>query len=229
MLTQKFGKKINYYLGASYRRKKLDKLQEKYKHIYHGDVLDIGGRDRGNFKKPKDRANKWIFADIEEKHHPDIVLNVSNMKNIGNETYDVVSAIELFEHVKNPEKGLSECYRVLKRDGALIISAPFLFCIHADPYDYQRWTKHKWKETLENIGFQIKYLESVGGYFTVLADTLKILNKSLPKFLNFFGFLFYPLFDIIVKLDNIKMVKKNKLLNNFTTGYFIIADKKINA
>ena len=100
----KLKKNIQYYFWASYRRKILDELLEKNKHYYKGIVLDIGGRDRGKFKKPKDKVKKWIFADIEEKHKPDIVLDVANMKDIKDESIDIINAIELFEHVEKIEK-----------------------------------------------------------------------------------------------------------------------------
>ena len=118
-------KKIRYYFWASYRRRLLDKLQNKYSFLYKGIVLDIGGRDRGMFKKPKDKVEKWIFADIESKHNPDIILDVADMNSFSNNSIDFINAIELFEHVKNIEKGLEECYRVLKKDGIMFISAPF--------------------------------------------------------------------------------------------------------
>ena len=70
---------IKYYFWATYRRKLLDKLLEENKSYYKGIVLDIGGRDRGKFKKPKDKVEKWIFADTEDRHQPDIVLDVSEV------------------------------------------------------------------------------------------------------------------------------------------------------
>ena len=88
--------KIKYYYWASFRRKLLDKYQEKYKLIYRGVVLDIGGRDRGKFKKPKDRVEKWIFADISPKYKPDIILDITKMDTISNDSVDVISAIEVF-------------------------------------------------------------------------------------------------------------------------------------
>lgn len=129
---------IQYYLGATYHRKILDKLLGKNKHYYQGVVLDIGGRDRGRFNKPKHKVEKWIFADIEERHNPDIVLDVCDMNQITSDSIDVINATEIFEHIENPEKGLEECYRVLKKDGVLMLSMPFLFPIHADPPDFQR-------------------------------------------------------------------------------------------
>jgi len=58
-----------------------------------------------------------------KEHNPDIVLDVANMKNMGDESIDVINAIELFEHVEDIEKSLDECYRILKKGGIMIISS----------------------------------------------------------------------------------------------------------
>jgi len=218
-------KKIKYNIETTYRRKVLDKLLEKNKHYFKGVVLDIGGRDRGKFKKPKDKVEKWIFADIEASYNPDVVLDVGNMHQIKDESIDVINATELFEHIENPIRGLKECYRVLKKEGMIIISAPFIYPIHADPFDFQRWTETKWKKVLTEVGFKIEKFEIMGRYFTVLADIEKSLIKSLPRFLRWFCYLVYPFYDLLVKLDNFDFVKNHPKLGKFHSGYFIIAKK----
>jgi len=218
-------KRIHYYLGTTYRRKLLDKLLEENKCYYKGIVLDIGGRDRGKFKKPKNKVERWIFADIEERYNPDIIIDVCNMKQIQDESIDVINAIELFEHVENPEKGLKECYRVLRKGGVMILSVPFLYPIHADPYDFQRWTEEKWRKVLEEIGFEIEKFEIMGRCFTVLAETERNLIKSLPPPLRWFFYLFYPLLDVLAKLDRFKFVSSHPKLGKFHGGYFIVVRK----
>ena len=219
-------KNISYYFWASYRRKMLDNLQEKYRDLYRGVVLDIGGRDRGKFRKPKNKVEKWIFADINKKHNPDILLDVANMKQIKNNSIDVVNAIELFEHVEKIEQGLKECYRVLKKNGTMILSVPFLYPIHADPYDFQRWTKRKWKLELKKVGFKIQKIEIMGRFFTVSMEYQKLFIKSFPKKISkFLKLINYPLMDLITKLDNFKLVRNNQILSGFHGGYFIIAQK----
>ncbi|PIU01844.1 hypothetical protein COT68_01050 [bacterium (Candidatus Torokbacteria) CG09_land_8_20_14_0_10_42_11] len=219
-------KNIQYYFWASYRRKILDKLLEKNKRYYQGTVLDIGGRERGKFKKPKDKVEKWIFVDIAKKYHPDIVLDVAQMHRIKTENIDVINAIELFEHVEKIEEGIGECYRVLKQNGVMILSAPFLYAIHADPRDFQRWTQEKWKKELKKTGFKIEKFKIMGRYFTVLADLKKSLINSLPRILALFFYLFYPLLDLLVKLDNTRYVKNNEKLNKFHGGYFMVLRKR---
>ena len=81
------------YKWLSYRRIMLDSVQEKYKSLYEGVILDIGGKDLGKFTKPKERVKKWIFADINEEHNPDIVLDVANMEQIESNSIDVVLSL----------------------------------------------------------------------------------------------------------------------------------------
>jgi SAM-dependent methyltransferase len=216
---------MNYYFWATYRRKKLDKLQERYKNLYCGIVLDIGGRDRGKFKKPRDKVKKWIFADIEKKHNPDLVLDVANMGDVKNKSIDIINAIELFEHVEQIDKGLDECYRVLKNEGKLIISVPFLYQIHADPYDFQRWTETKWRKELTNRNFKIENFEVMGRFFTVYCGMIKELIESFPKIFKYPLRIGYPFLDTLVRLDEKKIIIENKILNKYHGGYFIIAKK----
>lgn len=208
----------------SFRRRLLNNLQKKYTFLYNGKVLDIGGRDRGVFKKPKKKVEKWIFVDVESSHNPDIVLDVANMSGISDKSIDVVNAIELFEHVEKIEDGLRECYRVLRDNGLMIISVPFLFQIHGDPYDYQRWTSEKWKMELEKNNFKIENIEIMGRAFTLLADLIRNIFNSLPSPANKISYLFYPFLLLLSRIDNTKFVL-NSNLNNFHGGYFIIVKK----
>lgn len=217
--------KIGYYFLATYHRKHLDNLLKKNLKRYRGTVLDIGGRDRGIFRSPKNSVRKWITADIEPGRKPDIILDVAHMNAVEDESIDIVSALELFEHVKEIDSGLNECWRVLKSGGSIIISAPFLYRLHADPSDYQRWTKDKWKEELKKHGFQVEEFEITGIFFTVWSDMTKTLLNALPFGLKYLGFLLHPLLDFLVALDSLDLVKKHKILGSYHGGYFIIAKK----
>ena len=212
-------------MWSSNRRKLLHELHKQYAYIYKGVVLDIGGRDRGGFTKPKDKVKKWIFADIEDKHKPDIVLDVANMYNIDTESIDVISAMELFEHVEKIDKGITECYRVLKKEGVLMLSVPFLYQVHADPYDFQRWTNIKWKKELQENGFKIEKTIVMGRFFSVFTGMIKNLISSFPPIIKHFGYLLFPVLEILNMLDKTNWIKKHRKLGNYHGGYFIIAKK----
>ncbi len=217
-------KKAGYYLFASYRRKILDKLRFKYEPVYSGKILDIGGRQKGLYCPPREKL-EWITADINPERNPDLVLDVADMRQIESESIDGISAIELFEHVARIEDGLQECYRILKKGGKIILSAPFLYPFHADPWDFQRWTEIKWKQQLKQTGFEIELIEITGRLFTITADSAKTIIESLPLLMRPFGYLSYPLLDCLAGLDNLKFILNKSRLSNYHGGYFIIARK----
>ena len=96
------------------------------------------------------------------------------MWQINSNSIDTIAAMELFEHVKEIEKGIDECFRGLKPNGHMLISVSFLYPIHANPFDYQRWALDKWKTTLTSKGFEVIEYKIMGRAFTLIADILKI-------------------------------------------------------
>ncbi len=72
-----------------------------------------------------------------------------------NEEFDSVLANEVFEHVFNPTEFLTEVNRVLKMDGKLLLTVPFVWDEHEQPYDYARYTSFGLKYILERHGFEI--------------------------------------------------------------------------
>ncbi len=128
-------------------------------------------------------------------------------------------------HVVNPEHGLKECYRVLKPNGTIIISMPFLHQIHADPFDFQRWTDNKWKMVLKENKFEIEKFEIMGRFFTILAELNRVLINSLPNTLRWVRYALFPFWDIVAYLDKLPVIRKHKILNKYHGGYYIIAKK----
>jgi SAM-dependent methyltransferase len=92
------------------------------------------------------------------------------------------------EHVTDPEIVMNELFRVLKNNGTLVLSMPLLYAIHADPYDFQRWTREKIIFELKRNGYKKYYIESMGGLFAVIYDliyiSLGIASKNRDSFKN---------------------------------------------
>lgn len=67
--------------------------------------------------------------------------------------FNVIIADNVFEHVRAPVLASRNVHAMLKEDGVFLISAPFLFKVHARPHDYWRWTKDGLREVLVEAGF----------------------------------------------------------------------------
>lgn len=70
-------------------------------------------------------------------------------------SFDSLVANEVFEHVFNPDQFLSEVTRVLKSKGNVLMTMPFVWDEHEQPYDFARYSSFDIKSLLEKHGFEI--------------------------------------------------------------------------
>jgi len=207
------------------RRILLDLYLAKSTPLMTGDVIDIGGKKenkRGDFRPPLSQVKSWRYANIDKSTDPDYCCSAESIP-VSDNYFDTAFLCEVLEHLEKPEEVLREAFRILNRGGNVIISAPFLFPVHADPYDFQRWTETKIRLALESIGFSDIKITPMGGTGAVIHDILftsfnKIQNKH-GKSLSFLGLrLTEPIFSILDKA--FKTTEKA-----ITTGYFVTAVK----
>lgn len=199
----------------------LSKDLEEGKTYMGGIVLDVGGGRKRGFEKPKE--TKWIVLDILKKYSPEILGDAQDLP-IKSNSIDCVKCTELLEHVEYAGKVITEIARVLRPNGYLILSVPFNCEIHADPYDFCRFTDYKLRKMLEN-NFEIVTLKKQGFYFSVIGHMIK---KSITNAESRMRRLLYwtlPILDTLVKLDQTNFVKNSKFMSSFTTGFFVVAKK----
>lgn len=77
-------------------------------------------------------------------------FKIGNMENIPfeNEKFDIITAIEVIEHVDKPKKALDEVYRVLKDKGVFVMTTPnnnLLF--RSFWWIWERTIGKEWKDT----------------------------------------------------------------------------------
>ncbi len=213
-----------HFLTWSYRRILLDRDLEKSKKYMKGVTLDVGGgRKRGSFKAPSNAT--WLVLDCSREFCPHILGDAQNIP-VKSNTVDCVKCTELLEHVELPERVLDEISRVLKPDGILILSVPFNVGVHGDPYDFQRFTDQKLTRMLKD-NFNIIILKKQGLYFTVLAYMIRQSVLSSTRSTRLFLYPLLPILDLIVKLDNLTSIRNSEFMSSFTTGFFVVATKKV--
>ena len=95
--------------------------------------------------------------------------------------FDSVVTNQVLEHVFNPDEFLSEINRVLKTNGKLLITVPFVWDEHEQPYDYARYSSFGLKSLLEKQGFEIiKHHKSVNDFGVVI----QLMNAYLYKMMH---------------------------------------------
>jgi SAM-dependent methyltransferase len=75
---------------------------------------------------------------------------------LGNETFDLIIAEQVFEHLPYPYRAGKNIYSMLRPGGYLMITTPFLIKIHKSPHDCSRWSEEGLKFLMEECGFDPK-------------------------------------------------------------------------
>ncbi|MEK7117368.1 MAG: class I SAM-dependent methyltransferase [Patescibacteria group bacterium] len=100
-------------------------------------------------------------------------------------SFDIVTAWEVFEHFENPHNAIREIHRVLKPSGLLLFSVPNIFHIVSRLVFLRRGLFPRWNETNNHISvfphgiFEKAFLR----YFDFISDGYIHAKISLP-FLN---------------------------------------------
>ncbi len=70
-------------------------------------------------------------------------------------TFDAVVCNQVLEHVYEPKAFLDEVNRVLKPNGKLLLSVPFIWDEHEQPRDYARYSSYGLTSILRERGFRL--------------------------------------------------------------------------
>ena len=125
-------------------RKPLQKYLKKISNRFNDkDIIEIGsGSQKRNqsMKKLFQNANSFLQTDINKEygHH---YLDITNISNI-HKKFDLVLCTNVLEHIFEIELAISNLTALVKQDGYLIISMPFIYPLHDEPEDYWRLTEH---------------------------------------------------------------------------------------
>lgn len=154
------------------------KIRTRLSSIY-GRVLVLGaGYDP--YRSMLSNASSVLITDIsDDSNQLDMIADAHDLP-FDDEEFDCVIALEVFEHLVNPSVASSEMFRVLKPGGKAIISIPFLFHIHGDPHDYNRFTQQGLQTLFGN--FPTVHIEEMGGRLAVLSDIFTTMTKILVPF-----------------------------------------------
>lgn len=189
--------------SGRYRRK----IYSENKDQIHGKVLDVGagGDSLSASYDYLPRIKEYIAIDVVEG---DLDVRADGAKlPFCDGIFDTIIISDVLEHVK-PQKVTSmieEAYRVLKSGGKVLITTPFLFHMHQEPNDYQRFTELGLREILKEGAFKDVHTERVGTYTEHMMELLFVPFRNVTIFLSarYLGWLFLPIHILGVILGNI--------------------------
>jgi len=215
---------------------KRDKINQLINNTQYTSVLDVGCGDGKELKRYAKDTVSGCGLDTNLDKIKSVKNNTSNccfvcadVQNLPfkDETFDLVTATEVIEHLPDHNRFLNEVYRVLKPNGFLIISTPNQLQISSlmmkivefitnkkfldAPDHISKVTPIKLKKELERAGFEVESLDYGAfnpyifpPYFLIFHEvkSLNTIYKVLDKMTNFW------ILKSITKWDFIAKAKK---------------------
>lgn len=210
----------------TYRRFWLDLLLNEFSNEMRGIVIDLGGKrenKRGTFQPPEAQANAWWYLNLDLSTRPNIFADV-NCSPLKTSSVNCILCTEVLEHIPNSQSCVDEIHRILRDGGVVFASTPFFYPVHADPYDFQRYTE----DGLRYLFREFKTIDiyRMGGYSGTLGLILELGiagvhgNEIASKILRW---VMKWLSRFLIKYDMSHVDRENEQHVKFTTGYFVRA------
>jgi SAM-dependent methyltransferase len=201
--------------------------------LFYGTVLDVGCGFMPYKKliEANPKVKKYVGMDLEKPAYygqmePDLKWNGRHIP-LEDESIDCVMATEFLEHYAEPENALNEIRRVLRPDGRLFATVPFLWNLHEVPYDEYRYTPYSIERHFSNAGFKEIEIKALGGWNLSFAQMIGLW----VTFSKMSGFtravmkkLLFPFYVWLVKTDR-KPTGFDGSDNSMFTGLSITARK----
>lgn len=206
-------------------------------------MLDLGCGPRPYFSIYQSYFTKTIGADLADSPFPkkeiDIYCSATEVP-LPDASVDVILCTEVLHDLPEPDLFFAEVKRLLKKEGILIMTSPFVVPIVDGSYDHYRYTRHGLTYRIQKSGLEVKSIEEVGDLFGTII-TLSI--KPILKFFNALSKIFrlkaiYSVYNPIlflfavlpqlIYLFIIKIPVVNSILKRFRygpIGYVSIAQK----
>jgi SAM-dependent methyltransferase len=186
-----------------------------------GQVINIGAG--GEIACLLERAGvRTLSIDIDPDRKPNMLADMEDMSELGDDSVDSAICIEVLEHVRHPHLAVQELHRVLKPGGVIIGSTPFLLGIHDHPVDYFRYTRYGLRMLFAD--FELLNLRERNGYFSAVAVLVHRRFAIGSPRQRTVALLLSPILITLVCI--LELIDRAMPSSDGTTGYFFVFRKR---
>jgi SAM-dependent methyltransferase len=154
-------------------RSSLSNILREYAKHCKGVLLDVGCGEKPYETLFFGRVHEYVGLDLSRSdiNKADIFADGLHLP-FASASFDAVLCTEVIEHVPEPGVLLHEVNRVLKEKGILLLSAPLVWGLHAEPHDFFRFTKYGLKHLMKKTNFQVLKIQPTCGFWATYGQRL---------------------------------------------------------
>jgi SAM-dependent methyltransferase len=94
--------------------------------------------------------------------------------------FGLILCTELMEHVADWKTAFANLARLTDVGGIVILTCPFVFPLHEEPYDFWRPTPHALRQFATDAGFAVVESEKAGTIWDVLGTVIGCVRTDFP-------------------------------------------------
>jgi len=200
--------------------------------VKNANLLDVGSGDmRHNLEVYKKNKTQYYSIDIKKSGHP--IKNKKPTKFYNGfkipykkNFFDYIILTEVIEHVEHYEKLKNDIHRVLKKNGKILITIPFILPEHEMPYDFRRFTMQGIINSFtKNRNYKILRSKKILQGTLAIGRVISGEMTKTPKY-NFLKFRFVDRFFRTIVQFIFFILEKLYSFKNCYGGSLVLLEKK---
>jgi hypothetical protein len=139
-----------------------------------GAVLDVGCAEQPFRPLIESSGQRYVGMDVVQNstRSVDIVSTIEDAPSPA-QAYRVILCTEVLEHVGDIDAAFAGLRRSIATDGVVVLTVPFMFPLHMEPYDFRRLTMHGVQRLAADHGFCVEASTQLGRLPDVLATLIE--------------------------------------------------------
>ena len=171
-----------------FARRGLDRAIHRHAAGLHGELLDVGCGTKpyeGYFN-----ATRYVGLEVEGSENSEAEFHYDGGRfPFEDESFDAVVCNQVLEHVFDADAFLAEGARVLRPEGRLLLTIPFVWDEHEQPWDFARYSSFGLEHLIRKQNLIIEQHEKINDDISVVFQLLNAylykITLRLPSFLRF--------------------------------------------
>jgi len=216
-----------HYLNVTLRNAYEVLFEKVLKEKKYDKLLDYGCGAKPYETILNNYIKEQVGVDIGINNKADFLIQPGEKLPFSNNYFDVVLSSQVLEHVEEVNQYLSECNRVLKKNGLLFLSTHGTWQYHTQ-IDVQRWTSYGLKRLIESFGFEINDFVPILGQFALTSQLRLTFYNSVAQYFGAIGKVILLPVSIIYQLKmRIEDLITPRRVKQRDSAIYIVVAKKI--